>query len=165
MLNQDGSLSLFAFLVYAHLRRQGFRVIRHTPLRRAILEGLAHSQNASRTKGRGEVSNLSTRCRLALREDAANAGAPSLFSLAWDVYEPNSRFKRSNPGLPDLYVAVAPYNYPMSMDRILELVEECDGIMLQIGAVSDSGQVVMLGVHDFAVPSIRRRGAKCTRES
>jgi hypothetical protein len=155
LLNQGDSVSLPVYLVYAHLRKQGFRVIRHTAHRRPIIESqCCADRDGSRTNQRIEGADQSTKVRLALRNDAASAAAPSLFSLAWDVYEPNSQFKRSSPGLPDFYAAVALYNTPMKVDRILELVAECDGIPFQIGTVSDSGQVVMLGVHDFAAPSI-----------
>jgi hypothetical protein len=167
MLNREDTVSLSVYLVYAHLRKQGFRVIRHTPRRRAIIEALEDSRNDSGSRGRSKGSDPSTLQRHALREDAASAVAPLLSALAWDVYEPNSRFKRSSPGLPDFYVAVVPYNSPMKVDRILELIAECDGILFQIGAVSDSGQVVMLGIHDFTAPLVHADGeaTKFIRES
>jgi hypothetical protein len=41
----------------------------------------------------------------------------------------------------------------------VELVDECRGIPFQIGTVSSSGQVVMMGIHDFAAPRIVRHVA------
>lgn len=165
MLNRDDTVSLPVYLVYAHLRKQGFRVVRHTPNRRALLEEQQQGEHISATsadgdgEGRGASRSSDQRRRqrqLLLREDAANAVPPALFALAWDVYQPNSQFRRARPGLPDFCAAVATYNAPMRMQRVLELVDECRGIPLQIGTVSPSGQVVMMGVHDFAAPCIDR---------
>jgi hypothetical protein len=170
MLNHDDTVSLPVYLVYAHLRKQGFRVVRHTPHRRALLEEQQQQQQqqgeqAGATSADGdadgrESSRSSDRRRqLLLREDAARAAPPALFGLAWDVYQPNSQFRRARPGLPDFYAAVAMYNAPMKMQRILDLVDECRGIPFQIGTVSASGQVVMMGIHDFAAPRIERVAA------
>jgi hypothetical protein len=169
LLNHVDAVSLPVYLVYAHLRKQGFRVVRHTPHRRALLEEQQQQQGeqAGATSADGDAdgressrSSDQRRRQLLLREDAAHAVPPALFGLAWDVYQPNSQFRRSRPGLPDFYAAVAMYNAPMKMQRILDLVDECRGIPFQIGTVSASGQVVMMGIHDFAAPRIERAAAE-----
>jgi hypothetical protein len=167
LLNHDDTVSLPVYLVYAHLRKQGFRVVRHTPHRRALLEeqqqqGEQPGATSADGDADGRESSRSSdqrRRQLLLREDAAHAAPPALFGLAWDVYQPNSQFRRARPGLPDFYAAVAMYNSPMNMQRILDLVDECRGIPFQIGTVSASGQVVMMGIHDFAAPRIERVAA------
>jgi hypothetical protein len=166
LLNRDDTVSLPVYLVYAHLRKQGFRVVRHTPHRRALLEEdddeEEEKQPTTDPGFDGRESRRSDQRRqrqLLLREDAAHAAPPTLFSLAWDVYQPSKQFRRARPGLPDFYAAVATYNAPMPMQRIVELVDECRGIPFQIGTVSSSGQVVMMGIHDFAAPRIVRHVA------
>jgi len=79
----------------------------------------------------------------------------STSDIAYDVYNPNSNFRKTNPGLPDYCVAITPYALPSpQFDHMCELVKECDDIPLQIAAVSDSGTVIMFGLTDFSVPSI-----------
>ena len=78
-------------------------------------------------------------------------------TIAWDAYQPNSQFGKTHPGLPDFYVAVTYYNEShVRFAQIEELVvNHCHGIPLKLATVSDSGTVVMFGVSNMGVPSIR----------
>ena len=78
-------------------------------------------------------------------------------SIAFDVFNPNSKFRKSNPGRPDYYVAVSFYNGgPPSptFDALIQLLQSCEGIPLRLATVSDSGTVIMFGITDVAVPRI-----------
>jgi hypothetical protein len=94
--------------------------------------------------------------------------------LAYYAYNPNARFRRSNPGLPDFGVAVMPYNDDIhrrpTFDVLSSLVSMCEGegaiedigdvkgsgIPLRVVTVADGGAVVAFGVTKGEVPSINR---------
>jgi hypothetical protein len=194
-------LSLAAHLVYAHLRAQDFRVIRHTPYRRQILEdlqecayerqrrkeeiarekqlleeqGIPAAQEEERLQDEESPSHEGVACidykkepgnsisawKLKLRQDAAHACPPTVFSndngqpasIAFHVYNPKSGFSRSDPGLPDLYVAATFYcDSCLKFQHLQELLQLANGIPLRMATVSDAGTVVMFGVTDFGVP-------------
>ena len=107
-----------------------------------------------------ENENLNS-LKLRLRQDAASAPIPRLLAAgndelfpAFDVYQPNSAFPRTAPGLPDFYVAVTSFSHPtLSFDDIQTLIRNsCRGIPLKIATVSDSGTVVMFGITSVGVP-------------
>lgn len=188
-LLQVCGLSLPALLVYAHLRSQNYRVIRHTPHRRRILEQMeplrhlykrkrtpeSPSQQdaqekdgptqstttsstedpAEQTSARQQLENL----RKLLREDAAQAPAPVVAdgdrsaTIAYELYLPDSQFRRSAPGLPDIYVTATT---SLQFDALQTLLQEAEGIPLRTAVVSEAGTVVMLGVTDFGVPAISK---------
>ena len=79
--------------------------------------------------------------------------------IAFDVYNPNSKFRKSHPGPPDYVVAVSHFNVnPMmapTFHIIMQLISFCNGVPLRIAIVSDSGTVIMFGITDTPVPVIR----------
>ena len=103
-----------------------------------------------------------------------------MIRLAYYAYNPNSHFRRSDPGLPDFGVAVMPYNDCDSRKRptfdvLSSLVSMCEGgggggieedigdaaaaagrsgIPLRVVTVADGGAVVAFGVTKGEVPSI-----------
>jgi hypothetical protein len=151
-------VQLPVYLVYAHLRQQTYRVVRHTPARRDILEkmeAIVDANNGSISSSYFRKDVAPSRLRLALRRDAAQAPPPRMFATAFDVYQPNSTFSRSCPGRPDFYVAVFSFAHAFPTFATLQsLVEACQGLPLKIATVSDSGTVVVLGITDFGVPAM-----------
>lgn len=151
-------LSLRIYIVYAYLRQQTYRVVRHTPTRRHLLEQLQE-----------QPTNL--HLRHALRHDAAQAPAPSLLEEqdsfqqqqqpllpAFDVYRPSANFARSNPGRPDFSVAVTSFHSNViTFSHILQLQLAVQH--LKVATVSDGGTVIMFGVTDFGVPDRRMPGS------
>jgi len=152
-------LSLPVYLANAHLRAQTYRVVRHTPGRRQILEGM---ESLLRQSGNDEeeesIHNGVKTPRRCLRDDAISAAPPKVAtssspSIAFDVYQPDSNFSRSNPGLPDFYVAVTYYNEPrLDFGALVSLLQECQGVPLKIATVSDAGTVIMFGITDAGAP-------------
>lgn len=150
-------LSLPVYLVYAHLRSQDFRVLRHSPGR---LDLLKRQQELKAIQGDGirrQLANL----RHLVRSSIAEAPPPSIpadggIAIAWDAYQPNSQFAKTNPGPPDFYVAVTYYNKMfVNFAQLEELAtKESNGIPVKVAAVSDSGTVVMFGVTNEGVPCI-----------
>ena len=99
--------------------------------------------------------------------------------LAYYAYNPNARFRRSNPGLPDFGVAILPYHSDggrgPTFDTISLFVSMCEGtseldenesmteqvmadagigIPLRIATVSDGGAVIAFSVTRGDVPNI-----------
>ncbi len=144
-------MSLPMYLVYAHLRSQDFRVLRHTPER---LDILMQQEKLGETSTRKEITQL----RHQVRNSIANAPPPLMgpLTIAWDAYNPSSKFAKTHPGLPDFYVAVTYYNEAhVRFSQLDELVShQSKGIPVKIATVSDSGTVVMFGVANIDVPSI-----------
>lgn len=105
-----------------------------------------------------------------------------MIRLAYYAYNPNSHFRRSDPGLPDFGVAVMPYNDDSrrpTFDVLSSLVSMCEGggdgsieedigdtaaaaaagrsgIPLRVVTVADGGAVVAFGVTTGEVPNINR---------
>jgi hypothetical protein len=116
------------------------------------------------------------RAKLLLRQDQFHASTPLVFRsnhttedsdttvsksitlenfIAFDVYNPNGNFRKTNPGLPDFCVAIACFNEESAKMNILrELVKTCGHIPLKICAVSDGGSIAMFGVSTNEVPCI-----------
>jgi len=80
-----------------------------------------------------------------------NQGRP----LAYHVYNPNSKFRRTDPGPPDFCVVVTSFQVPASFDTLRELVMSLGGISLRVASVSDGGDVILYGVTDGCVPKIK----------
>jgi len=196
-------ISLAAYLAYAHLRAQGYILMRYSTERMKLLLARKESHD-----DKPNASSEATECiedeagtqqykrfiteRLAkqrLIDDVATAPQPSVVSfdewnsnrdtvrLAYYAYNPNSNFKRTNPGLPDFGVAVMPFhsssvNAPV-FDVISSLVELCEvkkekddddkhtaslnEIPLRIATVADGGAVIVYGVTRGDVPVIDRK--------
>lgn len=196
-------ISLAAYLAYAHLRAQGYILMRYSTERMKLLLARKESHD-----DKPNASSEDTECiedeagtqqykrfiteRLAkqrLIDDVATAPQPYVVSfdewnsnrdtarLAYYAYNPNSNFKRTNPGLPDFGVAVMPFhscdsNAP-AFDVITSLVELCgvkkeksdddidtassNEIPLRIATVADGGAVIVYGVTRGDVPVIDKK--------
>jgi hypothetical protein len=76
--------------------------------------------------------------------------------IAFDVFNPNGNFRKTNPGLPDFCVAISLFNEESTnMNTLRGLVKSCKPIPLKICAISDGGSVAMFGVSDIEVPCIK----------
>ena len=197
-------ISLAAYLAYAHLRAQGYILMRYSTERMKLLLARKESHDS-----KPNASSEDTECiedeagtqqykrfiteRLAkqrLIDDVATAPQPYVVSsdewnsnrdnvrLAYYAYNPNSNFKRTNPGLPDFGVAVMPFhssstNAP-AFDVISSLVALCHGVKkekndgldttassneipLRIATVADGGAVIAYGVTRGDVPVIDKK--------
>ncbi|KAL7456340.1 hypothetical protein ACHAWC_007858 [Mediolabrus comicus] len=196
-------ISLAAYLAYAHLRAQGYILMRYSTERMKLLLARKESHD-----DKPNASSEATECiedeagtqqykrfiteRLAkqrLIDDVATAPQPYIVSfdewnsnrdtvrLAYHAYNPNSNFKRTNPGLPDFGVAVMPFhssstNAP-TFDVISSLVALCHGVKkeknddntatssneipLRIATVADGGAVIVYGVTRGDVPVIDKK--------
>ena len=80
---------------------------------------------------------------------------PNRIPIAFDVYKPNSNFKRSDPGLPNYHVAVMDFGSPSPpFKTLLDLINICGAVPLRVATVSDSGTVVMFSIANGEVPFI-----------
>lgn len=227
------NIPLAAYLAFAHLRSQGYILIRYSDKRIELLSaliprGVKHTEASSEdlegdkddTQGDDEredetnddkegvvdaskiregdgivptstsddrsVWNRKNRTKLS--DDVATASPPSVVSLegwsrsvhndseetanprlAYYAYNPNARFRRSNPGLPNFGVAILPYysgdGQGPTFEVLASLVSSCkveptqDGIdrgnmPLRLLTVADGGAVVVFGATKGEVPSI-----------
>ena len=173
----EAGVSLPVYLVYAHLRSQTYRVIRHNSKRRSLLEEMQEYNNNNNNDDDDDSSKGKKKQRRwnqdlvalkqSLQQSAVQSPPPSMWDdnddnddnvveIAWDVYQPDSGFRKSNPGLPSMYVTVRPFATPSpSFREIQRLLQQCAGIPLKIATVADGGTVVMFAVTDFGVPRIR----------
>ena len=80
-------------------------------------------------------------------------------SIAFHVYDPTSTYRKTNPGLPTLLVAITYFQEPqkVSFHHIYSLTKACQGINLRLATVSDSGTVIMFGITDFGVPYMEEK--------
>lgn len=168
----DDGVSLAVYLVYAHLRQQSFRVVRHTPTRRAILREM-HEKLTEENNSNGDKNDTAQRdypplqaLKKRLRRAAAQAPPPTvndasstpLPTIAFDVYRPNARFSMTAPGLPDFGVAIYSYSAPLPFGQLQQLLAR-DHIPLQVAAVADSGSVLLYGVTHYGVPLLNEATA------
>jgi hypothetical protein len=149
-------MSLSMYLIFSHLRSQEFRVWRHDPQRLEILR-----QQQQQADCLSHVA--STKLCRQVQESIQHAPIPKIptssgIQICWDVYQPNCQFAKTRPGLPDFYVAATYYAVPLvSFSQLQQLVQQqCHGIPLKVATVSDSGTVVMFGISDYVVPTIKR---------
>ena len=95
---------------------------------------------------------------LAEEEQRAVPGActlPSTSPIAYDVYGPNSGFKRTDPGRPEFCVAIASYaEASPGFGSINALVSIARGVPVRISTVADGGTVVMFSLTDYGVPPL-----------
>jgi len=92
-----------------------------------------------------------------------NDGIPPIPPIAFDVYKPNTHFRRSNPGPPDYHVAIMDFEAPSPpFESLQRLVHACHSIPLRIATVSDSGTVVMFSITHGDVPDIRSNANSVT---
>ncbi len=94
--------------------------------------------------------------------------------LSYYAYNPNSCFRRSNPGLPDFGVAIMPHKFDdgqgPSFDVLASLVSLCESnvleaaesevrdIPLRVVTVADGGSVIAFGITRGDVPDISNQG-------
>ena len=208
-------ISFAAYLAYAHLRAQGYILIRYSTERiKLILARSVYSkptvlhQCGDKPNHSSEVTDFITKTatqkrpniterqlKQQLSHDIATSLPPCVVSfdqwssnrpkdlntsIAYFAYNPNSNFKRSNPGLPDFGVAVMPFhssgvNAP-TFDTVSALVALCGGeghdrdqknddadvgssneIPLRIATVADGGAVIVYGVTRGDVPVIDKK--------
>jgi hypothetical protein len=173
-------LPLQVYLTYSHLRAQTFIVVRHTVDRLNIIRSMngkesnergdnEPSDNTKQTKKRNHIDSF----KMDFRKDSFHAPIPFVFGsnsgeknthassdmmnqcIAFDVYKPNTQYRKTNPGQPDFHVAISSFSQPSPpFDTLKELIECSDGIPLRIAAVADGGTVIMFGITDFGVPSL-----------
>lgn len=205
----ESNISMTAYLAYAHLREQGYNLMRYASTRFSLLlemEALKHrpkidhgvpAQDECTLEKNRPGSNLAPESNEVLpnsevnehigdkkkstrqlyKDDVANAPPPRIVcnsgsfetnpSLSYLAYNPNAKFKRTDPGLPDFGVAIMPYfshgERGPTFDDISSLHSLCqlsaDGgfdLPLRIMTVSDGGAVVAFGITGGDVPSIDR---------
>lgn len=213
-------ISLAAYLAYAHLRAQGYILIRYSTERIKLLMaqslhpkskdssniaegGNNHDNDAalpeSTEKADIHMSSNNNNWRQAkqrLSDDVAAAPPPRVVAfddewnsnssqdlktrLAYFAYNPDSNFRRSNPGLPDFGVAIMPFHSSgvsaPSFGTISALLALCEGkptdegdetddadtassndIPLRIATVADGGAVIVYGVTRGDVPVINKK--------
>ena len=212
-------ISLSAYLAYAHLRAQGYILIRYSTERiRLLMTQSLHPRakdcvNTILSKGENNETNdpgdntlsesiekedrdnnskLSWRqTKQKLSDDVAAAPPPRVVlfdewndncsnalntTLAYFAYNPNSNFRRSDPGLPDFGLAIMPFHSSgassPTFDTISTLVALCENkcinesdevgtvktneIPLRIATVADCGAVIVYGVTRGDVPVIAK---------
>ncbi|KAL7556507.1 hypothetical protein ACA910_000970 [Epithemia clementina (nom. ined.)] len=172
-------LSLPIYLSYAHLRQQGYRVVRHSPERRKILMAMEEDKRNPANKKRSPENNDDDngadyygRCKKPfsvlkreLRDASCMVVPPAIGSgvdggplrLAWDVYPPDQNFSRSAPGLPSFSVLVTSYSEGMiTFSQISQCIRDSHPTPIKIATISDGGIVVMFGVTDECIPPISR---------
>ena len=75
--------------------------------------------------------------------------------IAFDVYNPNASFRRSNPGRPNFCVAVTSYAEASPMfSSLTSLVMEARGVPVRIATVADGGTVVLFSLTEYGVPPL-----------
>mmetsp|Transcript_10883 Transcript_10883/g.16801 ORF Transcript_10883/g.16801 Transcript_10883/m.16801 type:complete len:316 (-) Transcript_10883:340-1287(-) len=184
LLKEKSDVSLPVYLAYKYLRVQTFVVVRHTPKRLELVNRLAQAEKSSSTQSSSttnmqeeETSQRSWKKRRKtsaihkatrdLRDDTRNAPTPVMVegsfndtngaAIAFDVYKPNSEFRKTNPGPPDFCVAITSFSQPSPpVTQLHKLIESCQGIGLRIATVADSGAVIMFGVTDYGVPILEK---------
>ena len=138
------------YLAYAHLRAQDYRVLRHVSVPSHAHDSL--QQNVDDSGQEHDNYKMIKQARLVsppktLYEDP--------MAIAFDVYRPNTQFRKTNPGTPDFYVSVASFAIASpTFDQLQSLMQACNGVPLRIATVSDSGVVIMFGVTNVGVPDI-----------
>lgn len=155
MLEELG-VSLPIYLTYAHLRAQDYRVLRHVAGSVAQVESSNGRNNsdayeADETLLQQQQQQIKQARRTVLLQTLDND--PS--SIAFDVYQPDTAFRKTYPGPPHFVVAVASFKLQSpTFVELQELQESCNGVPLRIATVSDGGAVVMFGVTHVGVPDI-----------
>lgn len=128
-----------------------------------------------------DVATSPPPCVVLFDEWNSNCSQDMNTRLAYFAYNPNSNFKRSNPGLPDFGVAIMPFHSSgvsaPTFDTISALVALCEGkhnvgsdenaddaitaasneIPLRIATVADCGAVIVYGVTRGDVPVIVKK--------
>uniref|UniRef100_A0A7S2K865 tRNA-splicing endonuclease subunit Sen54 N-terminal domain-containing protein n=1 Tax=Leptocylindrus danicus TaxID=163516 RepID=A0A7S2K865_9STRA len=175
----DYGITLPVYLSYMHLRSQSYIVARHGLLLNSIeckteeIESVAESTASTTDANAPTVESVEDKLREERirkkidrlnRIDRAIQHPPTQFhsngevSLAYDVWKPNSNFKKTNPGRPDFCVAVGYFNSPSPpLSMLLSLITQCNGAPLRVAVISDSGTVMLFSFSDEEAPVILDR--------
>ena len=171
-------MPLAIYLVFAHLSKQTFRVVRFCEERRRIIGQQLHLEQQRRDPQRaatvGADDRLSSNLISQLRHTTATAIPPPIDNLskhlAWDVYGPTAEYVKRSPGWPLYGDVVTSHAQPMAVPRLHELLssESClphppsptaaqpvVEVPVKIATVSDTGTVILFGLHPMKVPSRR----------
>eukprot|EP00985_Skeletonema_marinoi_P033911 scaffold42566_cov197-Skeletonema_marinoi.AAC.1 len=139
-----------------------------------------NSWRQAKQKLSDDVATASPPCVVLFDEWNSNYSHDLNTRLAYFAYNPNSNFRRSNPGLPDFGVAIMPFQSSgvsvPSFDTISALVALCENkqndagdetedsitaasneIPLRIATVADCGAVIVYGVTRGDVPVIDKK--------
>eukprot|EP00984_Skeletonema_dohrnii_P008621 scaffold3194_cov118-Skeletonema_dohrnii-CCMP3373.AAC.12 len=139
-----------------------------------------NSWRQAKQKLSDDVATASPPCVVLFDEWNSNCSQDLNTRLAYFAYNPNSNFRRSNPGLPDFGVAIMPFQSSgvsvPSFDTISALVALCENkqnnggdetedsitaasneIPLRIATVADCGAVIVYGVTRGDVPVIDKK--------
>jgi hypothetical protein len=137
-------VSLSIYLVYAHLRSQDFRVLRHDPKRLDILRQQQQPELSRdealllRRKVRASIQNAPPPCISNASDGTGPVPDPSSLKICWDVYNPSAQFAKTRPGLPDFCVTATYYNIPcVTFSHVKAMIH--GNIPLKIATVSDTG--------------------------
>mmetsp|Transcript_6313 Transcript_6313/g.13187 ORF Transcript_6313/g.13187 Transcript_6313/m.13187 type:complete len:377 (+) Transcript_6313:49-1179(+) len=80
---------------------------------------------------------------------------PSNCPIGYDVYLPNSSFRRTNPGRPEFCVAIASFaEASPGFSALHALISIARGVPVRVATVADGGTVVMFSLTDYGVPPI-----------
>ncbi|RDY08740.1 tRNA-splicing endonuclease subunit Sen54, partial [Mucuna pruriens] len=138
------------FEVYRHLKSLGYIVGRHgvawslksvkSSHKPVALEGTQESKQLVDTDSKSELS-----INKLFGELQINDSRPD-----FDVYLPNSRFRKSSPGEPSFLLYLS-RGYPPSREEIEALERQCGGIPLKICLVTD-GRVSFFSFDKVEIP-------------
>ena len=104
---------------------------------------------------RQSVSATCSECSAEKNDGSTKATNQNISHVAFDVYNPNTNFRKTMPGLPHFCVVVTPFGEPSpTFSRFKTIIQSCEGIPLKIATVSDLGTMAMFGITDYGVPSI-----------
>ena len=158
----DYGIALPAYLAYMHLRAQSYIVARHGLLysgegqkeENAPTDAGDCAEDKLRMERTRKKKNRLKRIDRALQHPPIQINSNEV-SLAFDVYKPNSSFRKSDPGPPDFCVAVGNFNSPSPpLSMLLSLISECNGTPLRVAVISDSGTVMLFSFSDEEAPVI-----------
>lgn len=136
-----------------------------------IQESGYNSESMNITDKKSKKRKISEKLKLDLRHDSFHAPLPHVFGInnssnsfnskdaneeiAFDVYKPNSNYRKTNPDQPDFYVTISNFAQPSPpFVKIKGLIETCNGIPLRMSSVADGGTVIMFSLTDCGVPDL-----------
>jgi hypothetical protein len=155
-LLEDQGVPLPIYLAYAHLRSQSYILLRHinTPENEEEEGNSTSALNDSGCNSASESLNrIKNKQKLYLRRKRLNAPPPKMFchehayectrkmshssNIAFDMFNPNSKFRKSDPGKPDYFITVSYFNggpqQTPTFLSLVELVQLCQGTPLRLG--------------------------------
>lgn len=167
---EDHNVPLAAYLTYAYLRAQTYIVIRHRD-RSSTTSDDNHNNKCIDTNTTKMSKKVITRRisanapppRLLNQDDNASNWNDTNIPIAFDVYNPNSSFKKTSimTNTPDFVVVVTLHggdNGGPTFETIRSLLAYCDDILsipaVRLAVVADGGAVLMYGIGLNGVPDI-----------